>query len=44
MTNCPNPNFSIDVPISLFLQLDVVGIANVWECADLAFPIAGEER
>ena len=40
VTNCSNSNFSIDVPISLFLQWDVVGIANVGECTDLAIPLA----
>ena len=33
MTSHSKPKFSIDFPISFF-----VGIANVWECADLAFP------
>ena len=36
--------FPIDVPISLFLQLDVVGTANVWECTDLAFPLVVSQR
>ena len=36
-------DWDIDDPISSFLQL-VVGIANVWECADLPFPLAGSKR
>ena len=38
MTKSSNANFSTDVPISPFLQLDVVGLANVWEYADSVFP------
>ena len=38
MTSCSIPNMSIDFPISLLLQLDVVGVVNVWEYADWAFP------
>ena len=40
VTNCSNPNFAIDVPISLFLQFDVVGISDVWEDAGPSFPLA----
>ena len=42
--NWSNPKFSIHVPISLFLQLDVVGFASVWECTDSSFPLAVTKR
>ena len=44
MTNCSNTNFSIDVPISLVLQLDVVGISDVWECTGSSLPLAVLQR
>ena len=40
MTICSIPIVSIDVPTVPFLQLEYVGIANVWQCADSVFLLA----
>ena len=43
VANCycrSQPNFCMDVPSFLFLQLDVVVLVDVWECTGASFPLS----